>query len=226
MKKPLRILGLADLHDNWTMLDQLKDIDADIIAFCGDLHNASLREEARQTARALENLGSIVLIVPGNMDRKDVVLDIWSESGFVMLHQSSFRSGDYGFLGMGGMVARNPLRLGDPTKYYHHDEDVYLSLAKTYPDISGAKFKIIVTHQPPRGAQDTLYNGESSGSISLRRFVEDFQPQLLLCGHIHEDMGESHLGATKVINVGELRRGYAALIKPGNVTTIEWIRLK
>ncbi len=225
MKKPLRILGLADLHDNWTMLDKLKEIDADIIAFCGDLHNDSLREEARRTATALQNLGSNVLIVPGNMDRKDVVLDLWREAGFAVLHQSSFVSDDYGFLGMGGIVARNPLRLGDPAKFYHRDEDVYLSLAKTYPDISDAMFKIILTHQPPRDAQDTLYNGESSGSISLRRFVEEFQPQLLLCGHIHEDMGESQLGATKIVNVGELRRGYGALIRLGNEITVEWIRL-
>ncbi|MFZ3149696.1 MAG: hypothetical protein WA137_11740, partial [Methanothrix sp.] len=57
IKKPFRILGLADLHDRIEMLDSLKDIDADLIVFCGDLHNAGSRETARPVAFALANLG-------------------------------------------------------------------------------------------------------------------------------------------------------------------------
>ncbi|NTV28428.1 MAG: metallophosphoesterase, partial [Methanothrix sp.] len=73
MKRTLRILGLADLHDHWEMLGLLKDMNADLIAFCGDLHNGSTREKARPTVKALASLGLPVLIVPGNMDHKDVV---------------------------------------------------------------------------------------------------------------------------------------------------------
>ena len=225
MKRPLRILGLADLHDHWEMLGQLNDVNADLIAFCGDLHNGSTREKAGPTVKALASLGLPVLIVPGNMDHKDVVPELWREAGFVMLHGSSFIRGDFGFLGLGGMVAKNPLRIGDPARYYHSEEDVYLTLAKAYQDISGTKFKIIITHQPPRGLRDTLYNGESSGSVSLRRFVEEYRPHLLLCGHIHEDRGEASLGYTKILNVGELGRGYAALIEFGETIEVEWIDL-
>jgi uncharacterized protein len=225
MKRPLRILGLADLHDHWEMLGQLKDTNADLIAFCGDLHNGSTREKAGPTVKALATLGLPVLIVPGNMDHKNVVPKLWREAGYVMLHRSSFVQGDFGFLGMGGMVAKDPLRIGDPARYYHSDEDVYRTLAEAYPEIFGTKFKIIITHQPPRGLRDTLYNGESSGSVSLRRFVDEYQPQLLLCGHIHEDRGEASLGYTKILNVGELGRGYAALIELGEVTKVEWIDL-
>jgi Icc-related predicted phosphoesterase len=82
-----------------------------------------------------------------------------------------------------------------------------------------------MTHQPPRGLRDRLYNGESSGCASLRLFLEDYQPQLLLCGHIHEDRGEASSGFTRILNVGELARGYAALIELGGVTKVEWIDL-
>jgi hypothetical protein len=78
-------------------------------------------------------------------------------------------------------------------------------------------------HQPPRGAQDTLYNGDSSGSFSLRRFVEEYQPDLLLCGHIHEARGEGFIGSTRIVNVGELRQGFAALIEIANEITVTWI---
>ena len=221
--KSLRILGLADLHDHIESLDRLKDIGADLIVFCGDLHNGSQKKEAMPVASALARLGPPVLIVPGNMDRKDIVPDLWNEAGFIMLHQTIFRHEDYGFLGLGGMVARDPRRLGDPARYYHRDEEVYRILAAAYPKISGTKHKIIVVHQPPLGARDRLYNGESSGSVCLRRFIEEHQPDLLLCGHIHEDRGECSIGSTRIVNVGELRQGFAVLIDLGEDIRGHWI---
>ncbi|VVB72999.1 Metallophosphoesterase, calcineurin superfamily [uncultured archaeon] len=134
--------------------------------------------------------------------------------------------GGCGFLGMGGMVARNPVRLGDPARYYNSDEDVYSTLAGAFDRIAEARVRVIVTHQPPRGAQDTLYNGQSSGSVGLRRFVEEFQPDLLLCGHIHEDRGEARIGSTKIVNVGELRRGFGALIEIDEQINVNWIELQ
>lgn len=218
----IKILGIADLHDRSEMLDTLRK-DVDLIAFCGDLHNGSGPERAKPVAEALANLGPPVLIVPGNMDHKDVVPQIWQEAKLKMIHSGSCRYGDYGFIGMGGMVPSNPRRLGDPARYYHSNEEFYESLAKNYRAISDLRLKIVLTHQPPRDARDKLYNGEVSGSIGLRRFIEEFQPDLLMCGHIHEDRGEASIGSTKIINVGELRRGYAALVEINEDIRIEWI---
>lgn len=223
IKKPLRILGLADLHDQIEMLDRLKEIDADLIVCCGDLHNAGSRETAQPAAFALASLGPPVLIVPGNMDHRDVVPDLWEKAGLRMLHGASYCYATCGFLGMGGMVARDPGRLKDPARYYHRDDEVYETLAAAYQDITDARIKIVVVHQPPRGAQDTLYNGESSGSVSLRRFVEEYQPDLLLCGHIHEARGVGFIGSTRIVNVGELRQGFAALIEIGEKIAVNWI---
>jgi hypothetical protein len=225
-KKTFRILGLADLHDRIEVLNRLKEIDADLIVFCGDLHNAGSRETARPAAFALAGLGLPVLIVPGNMDHRDVVHDLWNEAGLRMLHRTTLRFADLGFLGMGGMVVRDARRLKDPTRYYHRDEDVYEILARSYQDISDARIRIVVVHQPPRGAQDTLYNGESSGSASLRRFIEEYQPSLLLCGHIHEARGQCSIGSTSVVNVGELRQGFGVLIEIGEKMRINWIEAK
>ena len=221
--KSLRILGLADLHDHIERLDELRDVDNDLIVFCGDLHNGGYRKVAMPVAKTLARLDRPVLIVPGNMDRKDVVPDLWNEAGFTMLHQTFHRYGDYGFLGLGGIVAKDPLRLADPTRYYHRDEEVYLTLAEAYHHISGTKRKIIAVHQPPWRAQDTLYNGKSSGSVCLRRFIEEYQPDLLLCGHIHEGRGECSIGSTRIVNVGELRQGFATTIDIGEEIRVNWI---
>jgi hypothetical protein len=224
VKRPFRILGLADLHDRIEMLDTLKEFDADLIVFCGDLHNAGSRETASPAAHALASLVPPVLIVPGNMDHRDFVPDLWNEAGLRMLHKTSFCIEDVGFLGMGGMVAKDSRRLEDTARYYHRDDEVYGTLAAAYQDVSGTRCKIVVVHQPPWRAQDTLYNGESSGSVSLRCFVQEYQPDLLLCGHIHEARGECFIGSTRIVNVGELRRGFAALIEIGEEITVNWIK--
>lgn len=221
----LRILGMADLHDRSEMLDLLKDVDADIIAFCGDLHNASAPDQARPVAGALARIGPPVLIVPGNMDHRDVVPGLWKDAGLRMIHGASIRCKGYGFLGLGGMVMRDPKRLGNPGRYYHREEDVYDLLSRAYRDASDVKSVIVITHQPPRGSRDTIYTGERTGSLGMRRFVEEHQPQLLLCGHIHEDRGEALIGRTRIINVGELRRGHAALIDLNDDVRVKWIDL-
>ncbi|MDD1723403.1 MAG: metallophosphoesterase, partial [Methanothrix sp.] len=83
--RPLRIIALADLHDCRAMLDRLQGIDADLIAFCGDLHNGGSRETALPAALALARMGPPVIIVPGNMDHRDFVPHLWKEAGLLML---------------------------------------------------------------------------------------------------------------------------------------------
>jgi len=46
---------------------------------------------------------------------------------------------------------------------------------------------IYVLHDPPHNTNlDLLYNGQHIGSMAVRRFIERYQPPLILSGHIHE----------------------------------------
>ncbi len=214
---------MADLHGHADQLSRLKDLNADLIAFCGDLHNSGTLQEARPVAQALASLGPPVLIVPGNMDPKGFVLDLWEEVGLTVLHGKSHGWEETGFIGFGGMAIHNPIRISDPTRFYLPEEEVYKSLAKACIEISDLPQKAVLSHQPPRGARDIIHSGEAVGSLSLRRFVDDFHPNLLICGHIHEDKGIAELGGTTVVNVGEMRRGHAALIEMDEIVKVKWI---
>jgi uncharacterized protein len=125
-------------------------------------------------------------------------------------------------MGMGGIVPRDPKRAGDPERYYFSDEDVHDTLAGLQESIPVSERKVVLTHQPPRGIQDTLYNGLDSGSTGLLKFLEESKPDLLICGHIHEARGESLLGKTRIVNVGELRQGYCAVIEIGEEIITRW----
>jgi Icc-related predicted phosphoesterase len=45
------------------------------------------------------------------------------------------------------------------------------------------------------------------GSEAVRAFIEAHQPSLCLCGHIHEARATDAIGATRVINPGNLSAG-------------------
>ena len=152
----MRILAMADLHGNVEKLSSLQYVDVDLIAFCGDIHNLGTIDQARPVAEALTGLGPPVLIVPGNMGPKEFVPDPWNASGLRMIHRSSYRQGDYGFIGFGGMVIPDPIRLKNPNRYFHIDDDIYQSLTRLYGDISDSRHKGVLTHQPPRNSRDLI----------------------------------------------------------------------
>ena len=223
MDRPLRIIGMADLHGHADQLLKLRNLETDLIAFCGDLHNSGTLREARPMAEALASLGLPILIVPGNMDPKGFVLDLWQEVGLTVLHGKSWLFEETGFIGFGGMAIHNPMRISDLNRFYLPEEDVYKSLANAHMHISGLPRRVVLSHQPPRGARDTVNSGETVGCLSLRRFVDDYCPDLLICGHIHEDRGQAQVGPTTIVNVGELRRGFAAFIELGEKLEVKWI---
>jgi uncharacterized protein len=213
----LKILALADLHDRPEQLRGLTGEDAgrdaDLAVVCGDLHDGHSPEINRSTVEALAGLGLPVLIVPGNTDPRPLAEQLWSLAGFLNLDRRAQVIQGCGFIGFGGMVPHNPKRVGDLHRYYHSDEEVYQVLASCHEEIEDCAWRIVVTHQPPRGPLGRVYNGEITGSLSLAWFVEDFQPDLLICGHIHEAQGVDRMGKTRMVNVGDLRRGHSAMVE-------------
>ncbi len=54
--------------------------------------------------------------------------------------------------------------------------------------------------------------GLHTGSKALRAFIDDKNPVLCLCGHIHESSGKEYYGDTLVINPGPFKDGKLAVI--------------
>lgn len=67
---------------------------------------------------------------------------------------------------------------------------------------------ILVLHGPPHGHGDRTVRGNHTGSPSLTRRLEQVQPRLAICGHIHEARGEYHVGGTLVVNVSQVDLRY------------------
>lgn len=62
----------------------------------------------------------------------------------------------------------------------------------------------MITHVHPSESVMEKFTSIFPGSKGLKKAVDEFKPDLLLCSHVHEAEGiEEMLGKTKVINVGK-----------------------
>lgn len=78
-----------------------------------------------------------------------------------------------------------------------------------FAQMSDPKTTVYVIHDPPYGTTlDVLYDGQHIGSAAVRRFIERYQPLLVLSGHIHESPKASgkitdRIGDTLCVNPGQ-----------------------
>jgi uncharacterized protein len=80
---------------------------------------------------------------------------------------------------------------------------------------------VFVPHAPPeRTACDRLRDGRHVGSAVVRSFVERAQPDLVLCGHVHESRGMDTIGKAQVVNPGPAAAGHYALVEVDTDVTV------
>ncbi|MBW2409205.1 MAG: hypothetical protein JRF72_05365 [Deltaproteobacteria bacterium] len=72
---------------------------------------------------------------------------------------------------------------------------------------------VVVAHPPPRGILDKAFNRFHAGSRGLYRFICNYQPRLLLCGHIHENAGTATIDKTIVVNCNIARKNGGAIVE-------------
>lgn len=72
-----------------------------------------------------------------------------------------------------------------------------------------------------RTACDRLRSGEHVGSAVVRAFIEREQPDMVLCGHIHESRGLDEIGRRQIVNPGATVSGHYALVAVNNEVTVQ-----
>jgi Icc-related predicted phosphoesterase len=68
---------------------------------------------------------------------------------------------------------------------------------------------------------DKIFTGEHVGSKSIRTFIEQYQPDIVICGHIHEARGSDKLGKSWMINCGPAAKKNYAVIEIGESIRLE-----
>ncbi len=88
------------------------------------------------------------------------------------------------------------------------------------------KIHVVLSHVPPRDCKlDRTFLGRHVGSQALRRFIDRVQPDLVVCGHIHEGRGLDRIGRTWILNCGSAAGGSYGLVEITSELRIEIRRL-
>jgi Icc-related predicted phosphoesterase len=190
----MKILAFSDLHRDLDQAAALTEMskEADVVIGAGDF--ASIHEGLEETIDALSGIETPTVLVAGNNETLDALKEATSGwDAATVLHGDSIEIGGRTFFGLGGGIPVTPWDWS-----YDLDEAEAEALLADLPE--GA---VLVVHSPPKGHCDEAGNGMSLGSTAILAAIEEKQPVLAVCGHIHEAWGkESQVGATAIVNLG------------------------
>jgi Icc-related predicted phosphoesterase len=187
----VKLLAFSDLHRDVEQAALLVESAraADAVIAAGDF--ASIHKGLEETIEALRPIDKPTLLVPGNNETEDALREAcegWESA--TVLHGEGTEVDGVSFFGLGAGVPVTPWGWSfDLT-----EEEAEAKLADL------PEGGVLVVHSPPKGHVD---GGRELGSEAVLRAIEDKQPELAVCGHIHECWRqEATIGRTRVINLG------------------------
>ncbi len=195
----MRYILFSDIHCDMAYCEAIikKTQNADFAIGAGDY--ALFRRGLKATIATLSQIKIPVILVPGNHETYQELADAtYGLDNFHILHGSAVAVNGVTFMGIGCAIPVTPFLSWSVDL---SEDDAKQLLSKPDNDF------VFITHSPPFGCLDTLYNNQHIGSKSIRAFIEESKPIFTACGHIHERWSEqSYINGTPVINAGP--KGY------------------
>ena len=190
----MKILALSDIHGDKHLIKEMAEKallnKVDLVLLAGDFSAGDGSMEG--LIGPFKAKGIEVGIIPGNHEGMADIGFLTEKYGAKNLHGYILKKGDVGIFGCG---------YGDVGIHQLNEKDFFNTLKKAHNSLEGIKKKIMITHIQP--SESILGLGMFPGSKGVRKAVEEFQPDIHFCGHVHESHGiEEVIGKTRVINVG------------------------
>ena len=190
----MKLLAFSDLHRDLDQAAQLVTMSAkaDVVIGAGDF--ASMHEGLGETIDALATIETPTVLVPGNNETEQALREAASGwSAATVLHGSGTEIDGIEFFGLGAGIPVTPWEWS-----FDLDDEAASAMLAGCPE--GV---VLVLHSPPRDHCDSNGTDMHFGSPALLRAVEEKNPRIAVCGHIHESWGcESRIGSTPVRNLG------------------------
>ncbi|WP_170440254.1 metallophosphoesterase family protein [Ruegeria arenilitoris] len=189
----MKILAFSDLHMARNRAAELvaASVEADLVIGAGDYCN--MRQGLDEAMDMLSGISAPMVLVPGNAESAEELAAAVPD-GVHVLHGTGMTVDGLRLFGLGYGVPVTPF--GDWSCDLTEAEAAELLNRCASADI-------LITHAPPKGKGDRTSQGQSIGSSAVRDAVERIQPDLALCGHIHDSWGyRGEIGRTRIANLG------------------------
>ncbi len=206
----MKILAFTDIHGSYKKVGEtLSRVSSDVIVLGGDLTVGGTPAEVERVIVEWKKFGRPLLAVAGNMDSQEIDETLQAEG--VSINGRGVTIGDVGFFGVSASPF-SPLH----TPYEISEEELAKRIDSGYRAVKGARVKVFVPHVPPHDTKvDKVFMGLHAGSKSVRQFIDREQPDVVICGHIHEARGQDRIGKSKIVNCGPAGKGYFAVVEIG-----------
>ncbi|WP_414469496.1 metallophosphoesterase family protein [Methanobacterium sp. ACI-7] len=204
----MKILVISDIHGQcMKVFNYLQKNSADLIILTGDITQFGPEKLGEDILNEICSFDIPLLAIPGNCDQNYIYREI-ENSNAINIHNKTIVIKNMGICGFGGS---NITPFGTPLEFV--ETQIYEHLQKLMKEIENEEIRILVTHAPPYNTKaDTLPSGDHAGSESVRKIIEEFQPTLSLCGHIHESRAVDKIGKTIIVNPGHSFGGYGSIV--------------
>ena len=187
-------MAIGDIHGDTGLVKKLakkaKDENVDLVIIPGDI--TWLDQSTKDLIGPFTKVNKKVLLIPGNHEGIPTI-DFLTKTypNVKNIHGYGIKENDIGIFGAGYTNAG---------PFWIKDNDIFKALKEGHERIKNMKKTIMVTHSHHAGSK-AEFTG-IKGSKAVKRAIEEFQPDLVLSGHIHEAGGiEEQIGKTRIINV-------------------------
>lgn len=193
----MKILAFTDLHSDRNtlkhLIEKIKLKEPELLVCAGDI--SEFGERIEEIFKELNELNIPMLIIPGNHEDNKTIDYLCNKYKFAInIHKGCYEIEDYCFFGYG------------EGGFSEEDIDFERLASKFIKSVNKNKKIILVVHAPIYKTK-TDYMGDlgSRGNKSFRKFIEQVQPKLVICGHFHENFGQiDKIKSSTIINPGPL----------------------
>ncbi len=190
----MNILAFTDVHGSEKSLRSIEKL-APKVDFCvcsGDISMFETNLEG--LIRRLNKLKKMTYIIPGNHEDEMTLEYVCKKYPFVQnIHRKLIVH--EGIVLMG--YATSGFSLTD-----HSFERFYQKKREQWKKYNG-KMRILLSHAPPFKTKLDKLGKSFVGNNSVTRFIRSFHPDMVFCGHIHENFEKKdRINQTQIINPG------------------------
>ncbi len=190
----MKILSFIDMHGSLSALKQIKQKakNVDVVVCGGDF--TIFEQGIGHFLSVFDKIKKDFLVIHGNHEEEGLVRHLCKKhKNLFFLHKKHFIKDDVLFLGWGG----GGFSLRD--KEFEKETKKFKKIIKKHKD----KAVVLVTHAPPYNTKLDRMSREHCGNKSISNFIKENKIDLVLCGHLHENMNkEDKIGLSTIINPG------------------------
>jgi len=172
-----------------------------------------------------------IFYIPGNREYEYMAYELDDlPSNMISIHNRKYYfklNNNFGIylIGYGGALP------GIFNNFIYSEDKINNDLIPIFKEVYSIKnikdLVFFIVHNPPfKTKLDQAQFRRNVGSRAIRRLIEEFQPELCLCGHIHESSGIQNINKTICVNPGAGKQGFAGLISISDQIEVNIINIQ